>query len=345
MRLLIVTQAIDDADPALGFFTGWIRGLESSFESIDAICLSKGEYQLPDTVRVHSLGKEQGAKSRIVYAFRFLRLAWKLRSEYDAVFVHMNQEYILIAGMLWKLLGKRVYLWRNHYAGSWLTDIAAWFCTEVFCTSKHSYTARYAKTRLMPVGVDTARFTGTETVKREPRSILFFARIAPSKRADVFIEALGLLLAQGVSFIASIYGSPLKSDETYYENLKTRAESLGLHDRLRFMPGVPNEKAPDVYASHEVFVNCSPSGMFDKTLFEAAASGCLVLAASDDFKGLAGEAFSFDGSDPASLARSLAVLLKKQEDDTAELRRHMQELAHAQTLERLVQELVRQLRN
>ena len=71
----------------------------------------------------------------------------------------MNQEYVLIAGWLWKLLGKRTYLWRNHYAGSWLTDVAAVFCTKVFCTSKHSYTVKYKKTVLMPVGVDTERFT------------------------------------------------------------------------------------------------------------------------------------------------------------------------------------------
>ncbi len=238
---------------------------------------------------------------------------------YDVVLVHMNQEYILIAGWLWKYWGKPIYMWRNHYAGSWLTDIAAAFCTKVFSTSKHSYTAKYRKNVLMPVGVDTKRFTPNPALERTPRSILSFGRIAPSKRLDIFIEALGILLSKGISFVASVYGSARPADSAYYENLKSRAEDLGLHDRVRFYPGVPSERSPDLYCTHEIFVNCSPSGMYDKTIFEAAASGCLVLAASDDFREVAGESFYFDGTSN-DLAKKLSVLLGLSESQRAGMR-------------------------
>jgi hypothetical protein len=158
MKLLVVTQTVDSTDPVLGFFHGWILALAQRVESVEVICLFEGEHELPANVRVHSLGKEKEKQSPIVYATRFFALAWNLRDQYDRVFVHMNQEYLLIAGWLWALLRKPAYLWRNHYAGSWLTDCAALFCTKVFCTSKHSYTATYKKTKLMPVGVDLERF-------------------------------------------------------------------------------------------------------------------------------------------------------------------------------------------
>lgn len=304
MKLLVVTQAADENDQALGFFTGWIGEFSKHAERVEVICLTEGKHALPANARVHSLGKEQGRQNRFVYAWRFLSLAWNLRHEYDAVFVHMNQEYVLLAGWLWKLLGKPLYMWRNHYAGSWLTDIAAAFSMKVFCTSKHSYTAKYAKTVLMPVGVDTDRFKPDDRISRKPHSILFLSRMSPAKRPDMLLDALAILARSGTSFTATFVGSPLPKDEAYYRSIKGQASTYQLDDVVAFLPGVPNAETPALYRSHEVFVNCSSSGMFDKTLFEAAACGCRVLAASADFAGLAGSESYF------TTAEGLAMKLK-----------------------------------
>lgn len=312
MKLLIVTQVVDTEDPVLGFFVRWIEEFAKHAERIEIICLKEGKHNFPENVRVHSLGKEKGPPRlwrRAVYAFRFLSLVWRLRNEYDAVFVHMNQEYVLISGWLWKLLGKRVYMWRNHYAGSWQTDLAAFFCTKVFCTSKHSYTAKYTKTVMMPVGVDTERFHPDERIVRKPHSILFLGRMSPSKRPEMLVDALAMLAQDGVEFTASLYGSPLPRDEAYYEGLKEKVRSLSLADRITFLPGVPNSQTPDLYRAHEIFVNTSPSGMLDKTMFEAAASGCRVLAASKDFAESAGEDSYFDSS--SELAKRLTSVLEE----------------------------------
>lgn len=311
MRLLVVTQAVDLDDPVLGFFHGWIAELARRADAIEVICLTEGKRALPENVRVHSLGKEKTADGdqwtvirKIRYGARFFSLAWRVRGEYDAVFVHMNQEYVLLAGWLWKLMGKPIYLWRNHYAGSWLTDIAAAFCTKVFCTSKHSYTAKYAKTVLMPVGVDTERFSPDTRALRKPRSILFLSRMSPSKRPDMLLDALAMLSRNGTSFTAAFVGSPLPKDEAYYRSIKGHVSTYQLDDIVAFLPGVPNAETPGLYRAHAVFVNCSPSGMFDKTLFEAAACGCRVLAASADFAGLAGSETYF------ATAEGLAMKLK-----------------------------------
>lgn len=296
MKLLIVTQVVDTEDPILGFFVRWVEEFAKHAEHVEVICLKSGRCNLPENVRVHSLGKERGAAGRVTYAWRFLSLAWRLRDDYDTVFVHMNQEYVLIAGWLWKLLGKRVSMWRNHYAGSWITDVAAAFCAKVFCTSKDSYTARYEKTVLMPIGIDTDRFKFDEHVARKPRSILFLARMARSKRPEMLVEALALLAKSGTEFTATFVGSPAPLDGAYYEGLKEKVHELKLDGGVTFVAGVPNSATPDLYRAHEIFVNASPSGMFDKTLFEAAACGCSVLAASADFAELAGEDTHFDSA-------------------------------------------------
>jgi glycosyltransferase involved in cell wall biosynthesis len=340
MRLLILTQVVDERDPVLGFFVRWIEELSHRYESLEVICLREGKHAFSQNVRVHSLGKESGA-SRLKCVIRFYTYVWKLRKDYDAVFVHMNQEYVLLAGLLWNILRKPVYMWRNHYAGSFLTDIAASFCTKVFCTSRYSYTATYKKSVLMPVGVDTERFHADTNVLREPRSILFLSRISPSKRPDLFIEALGILIQKGISFIASVYGSPLPADLVYYESLKARAEALGLLDRVRFYPGVSKEKAPDIFRSHEIFVNCSPSGMFDKTLFEATASGCLVLASSADFEKETDSELYF--RDAVSLAQKLQTILIGAHDMRGMLLHTLREATHRNALPILIKKLTQEI--
>ena len=306
MKLLILTQAVDTEDPVLGFFVRWIEEFAKHVEHIDVICLKEGKYNLPANVRVHSLGKEKGV-SRMSYVLNFYRYTWCLRGEYDAVFVHMNQEYIVIGGWLWKLMGKRVYMWRNYHGGSIFTDIAMAFCTKVFCTSRHSYTAKNKKTECMPVGVDTERFKSDTRVSRIPRSVLFLSGMWSSKRPEMLIDALALLSGEGQAFTADFYGSPLPETAGYYASLKERVVRAGLAQEITFHPGVPNDATPDLYRAHEVFVNCSPSGMFDKTLFEAAACGCRVLAASEDFASLAGRDSQFDSAETLA-ARLISVL-------------------------------------
>ena len=340
MKLLVVTQTVDENDLQLGFFHRWLEALAKHVEQITVICLKEGAHHLPANVRVFSLGKEKGKESGIVYAIRFKKLAWKLRKDYDVVFVHMNQEYILIAGWLWKLLGKKIYMWRNHYDGSWLTDVAAALCTNVFCTSRFSYTAKYRKTILMPVGVDTERFVAPGAgAMRKPHSILFFARMAPSKKAEVLIDALKIVKEKGIAFTASLYGSPLPVDEGYYLSLKKKVSKLDLENEITFYAGVPNTQSAEVFAAHEIFVNCSRSGMYDKTLFEAAASGCLVVASSEDFKTLAGAAAYFDGT-AESLAEQLDTLLAMSPDAEAQRAQEFVQIAEDQSLTRLVTLLV-----
>src|SRR3989344_2157532 len=96
-RLLIITQIIDVEDPVLGFFHDWVVEFSKHFQSIIAIALKTAKANLPENVKVLSLGKEKG-KSRIKCIFNFLRYIVRNRRDYDAVFVHMNQEYILLGG-------------------------------------------------------------------------------------------------------------------------------------------------------------------------------------------------------------------------------------------------------
>ena len=310
MKLLIITQQVNRTDPILGFFHRWIVEFSKHFESITVICLQKGEYDLPSNVNVLSLGKEE-KQSRSQYLWRFYSYVWSERRNYDVVLSHMNQEYVFLAGWLWKILGKRIYMWRNHYAGDELTDMAAAFCAKIFCTSRHSYTAKYKKTVLMPVGVDTDLFKPDPAVTRVPDSILSLGRIAPSKKLDVLISALRILKDRGVSFTASFYGDADGKDESYDQNLRESVHGSGLESVVRFFPAVPNDRTPLVYSAHDIFVNLSPSGMYDKTIFESMACGCKVLVSNKDIASKIDAKYVFRQDDEVDLADKLGVLLSE----------------------------------
>ncbi|MDO8604232.1 MAG: glycosyltransferase family 4 protein [bacterium] len=338
---------MDRKESALGFFQKWVISLAPHYGSIEVICLKEGEHTLPANARVHSLGKENisgpAFLRRLRYVVRFYQLVWSLRKDYDAVFVHMNQEYILLAGIFWKLFGKKVYMWRNHYEGSFLTNIAAMFCNRIFCTSKYSYTARLKKTVLMSVGVDVESAHMDEPILRIPRSILFLGRLDESKRPDVLIDALGILKNEGIDFTASFVGGPSKEDSDYPAVLRAQVEKLGIADRITFVGAVPNTETYRYYRSSENFVNCSRSGMLDKTIFKAAVCGCLVLATSRDFAELVGEKYIFEENNPEMLAKKLDIFLSATKEERVQLHNALSESIKKHSLPVLVENLIKQI--
>lgn len=282
MRLLIITQKVDKNDPVLGFFCRWIEEFAKNVEQLTVICLQKGEFNLPANVRVLSLGKENG-ESRLKYLFNFYKYIWRERKNYDTVFVHMNQEYVLLGGLIWKSRRKKVWLWRNHARGNWLTRLAVLLSDRVFCTSPQSFTAKFSKTGIMPVGVDTDFFRPDSSVRKIPHSILFLGRIAPVKNVEMFIEALKQLNERGINFTATIAGGALPRDKDYERKIRNKVAKYKLTGKVKFTGPVTQEQARQLYREHEIYVNLTPSGSLDKTIFEAMACGAVPLVANQFF--------------------------------------------------------------
>ena len=72
MKLLIITQKVDDHDDVLGFFVRWIEEFAKYVEKVTVVCLQKGTYYLPDNVTVLSLGKEYPANICEIKTFRYI---------------------------------------------------------------------------------------------------------------------------------------------------------------------------------------------------------------------------------------------------------------------------------
>ncbi len=332
---------MDVTDSRLGFFASWVTALSEHLEHVEVICLNKGRYDLPSNVSVSSLGKETlpaGVRARGMYTLKLFSLIWHLRREYDAVFVHMNQEYVLLGGLLWKLWGKPVFMWRNHYDGDLGTWLAAHMSKKVFYTSSYSYTARFSHAVRMPVGVDIQSAHATDV--RMPHSILSLGRLDESKRAELLLQALDTLASQGATFRAIIAGGPTDPHSHYPEQLKQLARTAGIQDRVNFPGPIPDTDKFRYFNSHEIFVNCSRSGMLDKTIFEAMVSGCLILVSSKDVAGMVDPMHIFRDGDAEDLAKKLSALLAMPEEKKHRATEALASVADTQSLPLLAKRLI-----
>jgi len=326
MNILIITQKVDKNDPILGFFHEWIRRLAPSFNKLSVICLEKGTYDLPENVKVYSLGKENGI-NKIKYISKFFGYIFGLAREYDTVFVHMNQEYILLGGWFWRLTRKQIVLWRNHAYGSIFTRIAVLLSNKVLCTSKYSYTARFGKTEIMPVGIDTQKFSISNfkfSNKETKNKILFLGRMAPIKKPDLLVEALKILKDKNTEFSCDFYGDALPNDSKYFEELKNKVEKYNLAERVKFYGAIPNYEIPDIYKDYNIFINLTPSGSFDKTILEAASCGSLVLLTNKSLLGDIDERL-ISNETPEDIARGIDLLLNINVEERSKISESLQE--------------------
>ncbi len=301
MRLLITTQKVDKDDDVLGFFHCWVEKIAQRFDFVTVVCLEKGNYSLPDNIKVISLGKEDAPVGRFAYAWRFLKIAIKEKNNYDAVFSHMNPEYICVAGPLWKMWGKKIAIWYNHKIGSWAAKKAFAMADKVFYTSPYAFAASYKQAQIMPVGVDVAKFANNTSFTNQKR-ILSLGRISPVKNVDVLVKACQILDEEAYDFSCHIYGDAPERDKEYYKRVRSMAKMLEKKEKIFFYPAVSNEEAAQVYGDYDLFVNMTPSGSFDKTIIEAMAAARLILICNKSLGDWLPDKFLFQDGNAKDLA-------------------------------------------
>jgi len=288
MKLLILTQKIDENDDVLGFFVSWLSELAFRVESAIAICLEKGEFDAPEKVKVLSLGKEDG-RSRIKYLFRFFRFIRRERKNYDAVFIHMNAEYAVLGGIFWRLWGKKTGLWYAHGHVPLTLKIAEKLVDIIFTSTKSGCRIESKKVRVIGQGIDTEKFHPGKKEASPVLRIITVGRISPVKDYETLIRAAEILARKGIDFSVKIVGGPGRSDQIEYEKkLKELASVAGLEKHIVFTGPIANKKIVQSLVASDIFVNMSRTGSLDKAILEAMAVGLPVLTSNEASKEILG---------------------------------------------------------
>lgn len=183
------------------------------------------------------------------------------------------------------------------------------------------YDAPPERIELAPPGVEHALFSpGDREGARAALGLgpgpilLFVGRIQPLKRPLVAVETLALLKCEDARLM--VVGGPSGTEgEVEYRRLQDRIQSLGLADRVAFIPPRPHHWLSTYYRAADVVLVPSRSESFGLVALEAAASGTPVVAApvgglrSVVDHGRTG--FLVDEATPEAFAAQVAALIDK----------------------------------
>ncbi len=287
MKLLIITQKVDKNDSILGFFHRWIEEFAKNCEKITVICLYKGECSLPENVKVLSLGKEKGV-SRLKYLFNFYKYIFKYKKEYESVFVHMNQIYVILGGLLWKMMNKKIALWYAHGSVSNSLKVAEKITDIIFTSTPSGFRLKSDKIKIVGQGIDINIFKANkERRDKNIFKIITVGRISLVKDHETLISAVEIIKNKIDNLKVDIVGDACtENDEKYLLKLKEIIKIKNLENIINFVGPLSNEAVVDCLQSSNLFVNMSYTGSLDKAILEAMSCGCSILTCNEAFLAL-----------------------------------------------------------
>lgn len=280
IRLLVLAQAVDLDDPLFGFFHGWLTHASAYFERLLVGALRVGRHALPENIDVYPL-RESGSRSKLSAILGLLTLAWSKRRDYEVVFIRGDAVYLALFGWLWALLRKPRVFWYTHTTARslWFWAAVPW-ATRVVTAVPESNPLQ----RAIAIGhhLDLSAFPfNLRSFENRPR-VLIFGRMSPVKRVELMLSAV-LPLCDSGQISLRLVGAA--SDDEYQVRLNTLLSKNAEWQAS----SVPSEQAAKIYSQTDVLINATPASL-DKTILEAAASGCVVFASTPGFsRGLPAE--------------------------------------------------------
>ncbi len=293
MRLLWFNLATDLDDPILGFTIRWIWAVAQRVDFVHVVTMRKGWVDVPENVRVYSVGKEKGY-SEPRRALEFYRILFRILREdqIDACFSHMIPIFTILAAPVLKTKGIPIVTWYAHPSLTWQVKLAHRLSTRMVASVPTAYPYKHdEKFMAIGQGIDTDLFCPDNSLPEEPPMILCVGRLSPVKDHPTLIRAAALLRERwGKPFRVVILGGPAgPQDESYVQSLHHLVEELHLKDIVSFHPPVPQDLLPDWYRRCTVHVNLTPTGFGDKVAWEAMACGRPCVAANHGFRATMGQ--------------------------------------------------------
>ena len=228
-------------------------------------------------------------------AFRLARLI--RHHQIDLLHAHVARDYP-ICGLAARLVPEvRLFFTRHHFHPLRANPLYRWALgpTERFLAVSRSVAAGLAQSfpdliprlSVIPNWLDPLALEGARP-RDEARHILGITRplavgllgqLTPLKRQDLFLDAIGQLIEQGLAAEAEflLVGAPGPDDHAFAAELRARVDTMqGDEGRIRLLGYV--SALPSLLTAFDVVVAPSTNEAFSLVLIEAMASGCAVIA-------------------------------------------------------------------
>ena len=318
VKLVVVTQKVDPADPNLGATVAKLRALAARVDELVVLADAAVDGVLPENARVRVFAAPvraaRGARFEAALAGELAR-----RPRPAAVLAHMCPIYAVLAAPVARPLGTRVLLWFTHWRASRLLRIAERVSTTVVSVDRGSFPLDSRKLVATGHGIDLHDFQLVEHPRNGDLRLVALGRTSPAKGLVTVVRAV----AEVPETRLTIAGPSLTDEERGHRaELERLVAELQLQERVSISPSVPRGEVPSLLATADALVNNMRAGAPDKVVYEAAATGLPVLASNPVFAGFLPDALRFPREDPAALADRIRGL---QELDPAVVGRALRE--------------------
>ncbi|MBI3818214.1 MAG: glycosyltransferase family 4 protein [Planctomycetes bacterium] len=312
MKLIFITQNVDDGDAVLGFLPGWLRELSARVDRIIVITFQAGALPaMPPNVEIRSLGRERGARGiRLLMNYR-RELRRALREGGDTLLAHMVPKYAVLARWLGVPKSIPMYLWYTHAGINRWLRICEPMVNKIFTASEESLRLPTSKKVVTRHGIDINYLAPAAGEVPAPGKLTTVGRLTPSKDAETLIRGCAALRARGENVQLDVIGGSMAGgDDAYAGRMRTLCKELNCEDSVQFAGFVPYKEIAPVYRSAWIFVNASRTGSVDKAVLEAMACGSLVLTSNESFVHILPPEHRFRERDTDDFVKKASSLLR-----------------------------------
>ena len=201
---------------------------------------------------------------------------WCARERFDAVFVHMNADWVYRLAPCWRWFNLPVLLWYAHGTVSNRLRRAHHHATCVVTSTPEGFRIPSSKVRVIGQGIDTDLFT-LPASKPDSATIVAVGRVSRRKSVDLMLETMVWLRehAARIPFKLRIVGPTLtRDDHAYAAELAELVKSKDLANVVTFEGPQPMSALPGIYRTSFLHLNLSQTGSMDKAILESLACGC-----------------------------------------------------------------------
>jgi glycosyltransferase involved in cell wall biosynthesis len=286
MRVLMMTQALDAADPLLSFAVDWVAALAARVDGVDVLCL-RATAPVATNVRVVEIGTAR-SRWRLRRLIEFERLVGELIRDVDVIFAHMSPRFVVAGGPAALAGRKPVVLWYVHRQASAELRVATAISTFVATAAPESFPLATRKLRVLGHGINAEFFSPDPgPVPESPPFIAMAGRLSAIKHQETLVRALPQLSARHSAVRVVLAGGvPDGHDASYARRLCALTTQLELDQRVIFAGPLRPDGVRDLYRRATVAVNLSPPGLFDKAALESMMVSTPTVVASPSFDGL-----------------------------------------------------------
>ncbi len=315
MRVLMMTQFVDEQDWLLGFIPPLIRAIAANVQQLDVIALGARPTIVPENVKIHSLGKEVGA-SRLQRAQQLRTVLKQVLPKTDLFFSHLSDTYPLVVAP-WAL-GRNIpmTMWYTHKQVTPRLKLSERLVKRIYTASPESLTLETTKAHVIGHGIDMQLFQPQDTLREKGR-IVTVGRITPIKNLQLLLDAIALIPSAKLTLI----GAPATdADLEYQSQLHAQSEQLGIADRLTWLGGLRQAELVPHLQKAQVAVNLCPTGGMDKAVLEAFSAGTPVVVTNKTFQPVLHPYFDqlhVAEETPDAVAASLDTVLSSSHEDWA----------------------------